>query len=410
MGYMPITPFRRTLDAAILKHQTAPPGTDPGAGPDIGPVVNKWEVLRELAAARTTFGLSDRDLTLLQTLLSFHPGAALDPAAGAVIVHPSNAAICARLNGMPCSTMRRHLAHLVQAGVILRRDSPNGKRYARRFGDDKLVFGFDLSPLVRRFPEICAAAEAIRAAEDRYKRLRATVSLMRRDLAGLADYGRQVRPDLAIWDQCADLAALTARDLRKKLDLADLARIEVALAAALDRARGTIDGCDTEKMSIKDAQTEQHHQNSNKDLYDLEEVQEKAEGQGTPQDHGRTEVKQDPDGAETANLPSLPLALVLRSCQEFAAYIDGPVRHWHDLVRAANQVRPMMGISPSAWDDAVTHMGPEAAATVLVAMLERFTEIRSPGGYLRSLTAKAADGKFSCGPMIMALLRREPAP
>jgi replication initiation protein RepC len=54
-------------------------------------------------------------------------------------------------------------------------------------------------------------------------------------------------------------------------------------------------------------------------------------------------------------------------------------------------------------------MGPEEAAVVVVAMLDRFAEIRSPGGYLRSLSAKAKLGEFSCGPMIMALMRKEAA-
>ena len=51
-------------------------------------------------------------------------------------------------------------------------------------------------------------------------------------------------------------------------------------------------------------------------------------------------------------------------------------------------------------------MGREEAAVVLLAMLERLEDIRSPGGYLRALSSKAALGEFSCGPMIMALLKR----
>jgi replication initiation protein RepC len=69
----------------------------------------------------------------------------------------------------------------------------------------------------------------------------------------------------------------------------------------------------------------------------------------------------------------------------------------------------MLGISPSAWQDACVAMGPEEASVVLLAMLERFEEIRSPGGYLRSLTAKAEQGAFSCGPMVMALMRNQAA-
>ena len=239
MEYTPVTPFRRTIDAAILKHQAATQEDLPPAG------ANKWEVLRELAAARVAFGLSDRDLTVLQALVSFHQATILGGNDSELIVHPSNKAICERLNGMPCSTMRRHLSNLVQTGFVVRRDSPNGKRYARRYGDEKVAFGFDLSPLVRRFQEVCEAAETVRAAEERYKRLRATVSLMRRDLAGLAEYGRSLRPDQGVWDQFSDLAALMARDLRRKLEMEDLRRIEDALGSALDHARSLLDGCET---------------------------------------------------------------------------------------------------------------------------------------------------------------------
>jgi replication initiation protein RepC len=412
MDYTPITPFRRTIDAAILKHQAATQEELPPAG------ANKWEILRELAAARVAFGLSDRDLTVLQALVSFHQATILGGNDSELIVYPSNKAICERLNGMPCSTMRRHLSNLVQTGFVVRRDSPNGKRYARRYGDERVAFGFDLSPLVRRCQEICEAAEAVRAADERYKRLRATVSLMRRDLAGLAEYGRSLRPDQGVWDQFSDLAALTAQDLRRKLEMENLRRIEAALRSALDHARNLLDGHKAENMSSNDAVSEQHYQNSNKDSYVLEPCLKKARDEGvTAKDEDvRVNVdhcKNDGDHIlpehEDQLLPNIPLGLVLASCHEFKPYAEQPVRHWHDLVRVADMVRPMMGISPSAWDEAKRYMGPEEASVVVVAMLERFNDIRSPGGYLRSLSAKAATGEFSCGPMIMALMRRDAA-
>lgn len=411
MDYTPVTPFRRTIDAAILKHQAATQEDLPPTG------ANKWEVLRELAAARVAFGLSDRDLTVLQALVSFHQATILGGNDSELIVHPSNKAICERLNGMPCSTMRRHLSNLVQTGFVVRRDSPNGKRYARRYGDEKVAFGFDLSPLVLRFQEVCEAAEAVRAAEERYKRLRATVSLMRRDLAGLAEYGSSLRPDLGLWDQFSDLAVLAARDLRRKLEMADLKQIEKALGAALDQARDLLGDGNTENMSTNDAISEQHHQNSNKDLYDFDPRFEKARDPGNALERANVGVHVDrredegdpPQEPEDQLMPNIPLGLVLASCQEFKSYAEQPVRHWHDLVRVADIVRPMMGISPSAWDEAKRYMGPEEASVVVVAMLERFGDIRSPGGYLRSLSAKAAIGEFSCGPMIMALMRRDAA-
>lgn len=406
MDYTPVTPFRRPINAAILHYQAAAQQDLPPSG------VNKWEALRELAAARIAFGLSDRDLSVLQALVSFHQATIVGGNHSETVVHPSNKAICERLNGMPCSTMRRHLANLVQTGFVVRRDSPNGKRYARRYGDEKIAFGFDLAPLAQRFVEVCEAAEAVRAAEERYKRLRSTVSLMRRDLAGLVDYGRSLRPDRAIWDQASDLCVLTARDLRRKLDFAELQQIETALSEALNAIRDLLEPVQSEDMSTNEVTYEQHYQNSNKDSYDFEPRLEKAQGEGSVSDLatslvavGRTDEPVPIDN----NLPRIPLGLVLAACSEYQTYAERPVRHWHDLVRVADVIRPMMGVSPSAWDEAKQYMGPEEASVVILAMLERFGDIRSPGGYLRSLSAKAALGEFSCGPMIMALMRKDAA-
>ena len=104
--------------------------------------------------------------------------------------------------------------------------------------------------------------------------------------------------------------------------------------------------------------------------------------------------------------PRIPLQMVRQACRKIQDYAQGEIRHWHQLVGVAEFIRPMMGISPSAWEDAKSAMGPEEAAVVLAAILERFGDLRSPGGYLRALTAKAAAGSFSCSPMVIALLRR----
>lgn len=406
MDYTPVTPFRRPINAAILHYQAAAQQDIPPSG------VNKWEALRELAAARIAFGLSDRDLSVLQALVSFHQATIVGGNHSETVVHPSNKAICERLNGMPCSTMRRHLANLVQTGFVVRRDSPNGKRYARRYGDEKIAFGFDLAPLAQRFVEVCEAAEAVRAAEERYKRLRTTVSLMRRDLAGLVDYGRSLRPDRAIWDQASDLCVLTARDLRRKLDFAELQQMESALSEALNAIRDLLEPAQSQDMSTNEVTNEQHYQNSNKDSYDFEPRLKKAQGEGSASDPATALVAEgstDEPVSVDNNLPRIPLGLVLTACSEYRTYAERPVRHWHDLVRVADVIRPMMGVSPSAWDEAKKYMGPEEASVVILAMLERFGDIRSPGGYLRSLSAKAALGEFSCGPMIMALMRKDAA-
>ena len=160
MEYTPISPFMRPISHAHLRVVERPEASVPGKP------VNKWELLRELSKAQAAFGVSERDLTVLQGLLSFFPDDALGGNTE-MVVFPSNKAICERLNGMPCSTMRRHIARLVDAGLLMRRDSPNGKRYVRKHGEERVAFGFDLSPLYCRSEEVARAAEAVREGEDR---------------------------------------------------------------------------------------------------------------------------------------------------------------------------------------------------------------------------------------------------
>ena len=402
MEYTPISPFMRPISHAHLRVIERPEASVP-ARP-----VNKWELLRELSKAQAAFGVSERDLTVLQGLLSFFPDDALGGNAE-MVVFPSNKAICERLNGMPCSTMRRHLARLVEAGLLQRRDSPNGKRYVRKHGEERVAFGFDLSPLYCQSEEIARAAEAVREAEERVRRLREVVSLMRRDLAALAEFGDEMQPGLGFWDQLRDKAALTARALRRKLSIEDLAAYRADLEALLDQARNIIDGSETEEMNTNDARSERHHHNSNKESIDLEPALEKSGAAAGVPDVDRDEPVADVDEQDTRHLPKIPLHLVIAACPSLKTFYQGEIRHWHQLFDAACHVRPAMGISASAWEEAQRFMGPEQASIVVAAMLERFADIRSPGGYLRALTAKAAAGEFSCGPMVMALIGRRNA-
>ena len=402
MEYTPISPFMRPISHTHLRVVE-----DHDASPLARPV-NKWELLRGLAKAQAAFGITERDLTVLQGLLSFFPDDLLGGNAE-MVVFPSNKAICDRLNGMPCSTMRRHLARLVEAGLLVRRDSPNGKRYVRKDGDERVSFGFDLSTLHHRAEEIARAAEAVREAENRIRRLREVVSLMRRDVAAVAEFGEEMQPGFGLWDQLRDTAVLAARALRRKLASAELMDLRSELGALLDRARDRIDGVETEEMVTNDAQIERHHHNSNKDSIVFEPALEQGKAAAVAlEDHdvALAEANETPDVRQT---PKIPLHLVTASCPSIATFYQGPIRHWHQLYDAACHVRPAMGISPSAWEEAQRFMGPEQAAIVLVAMLERFAEIRSPGGYLRALTTKAAAGQFSCGPMVMALIGRRSA-
>ena len=119
------TPFgRRSLSLAHVASQAI------AKERPLDKVVHKWTVFRAICTAKARLGLTERALSVLDALLSFHPETALT--GENLIVFPSNDQLALRAHGMPPSTLRRHLAVLVDCGVIIRRDSPNGKRYARK--------------------------------------------------------------------------------------------------------------------------------------------------------------------------------------------------------------------------------------------------------------------------------------
>lgn len=398
MDYTPISPFMRPISRAHLSVPAPSQSTLPTQA------VNKWHLLRELSKAKAAFDISDRELTVLQGLLSFFPQDSLEGNAE-MIVFPSNRTICERLNGMALSTMRRHVARLVEIGLLIRRDSPNGKRYARKCGDCRAAFGFDLSPLLYRSEEIARAAEAVREAETRVKRLREAVSLMRRDVTALAEFGQGVHPGLRLWGRLRDKAASVAQSLRRKLTAEELNAHRQDLLAYLNEARDVIDGPNTEKVSACDTQSEHHHLNTDKESFAFEPAK-RIEDSSTTATHPMQEDSDDEPGNSVDGRATIPLHLVLESCPSLKTFYPGEIRHWHQLHDAARHVRPAMGISASAWDDAHRVMGPERASITIAVILERFSEIKSPGGYLRALSAKAAAGKFSCGPLVMAQLNR----
>ena len=361
--------------------------------------IDKWALFRDLCTARHAYALTDRDLTVLNALLSFLPGKSLSDN-DSLIVFPSNKALSDRAHGMAESTLRRHLAALTQSGIIQRHDSPNGKRYAARGqgGDVVRAFGFDLRPMLVRARDITHAAAEAQAAADRLRRVREEVVVLKRDALKLCIYGQEIGAD-GPWEAYQRQILDIHKQLRRKTPADALEGLCVALRQMMGAINRYLQSKET---GGTDAQNERHHQNSNEDSSVFEPGLEKQRGEGSPV------PEPDPQKDRVGHEPNLPLALVLKACPDILPYAQDDIRHWHQLIAVAGFVRGMMGISPDAWTQAQRDMGPEVAAITVVAMLQRISEIQSPGGYLRALTRKAADGAFSPGPMVMALLNTAP--
>ncbi|GAA0241765.1 hypothetical protein LNAOJCKE_4892 [Methylorubrum aminovorans] len=375
-----------------------------------GVVAEKWRVLHDLTDARVSFGLSAATLNVLEALLTFHPETVLAPDPEAdidLIVFPSNRTLAARARGLSEAALRRHLCALVEAGLVIRRDSPNGKRYARRGegGQVTHAFGFDLTPLALRAQEITATAAAVRAQVQAEEVAREKVSLLRRDCAKLLDAlialdGEHTSAsDASAAGLQAQYRALLAAYPRRP-EPADVTTLGDGLEAlALAVSTALISRTESKKMSGTAAHSERHKQSSKPDTL----VYERASG-----DEQKEPTEPEPGSSRPATTVSAirstyPLSSVLEACPQVEEFAPSGIRSWHDLLDTADRIRPMLGISPSAWQDAQDAMGPEGAAITLAAILERNDEIKNAGAYLRSLTDRKRSGKYSLGPVLQAL-------
>jgi replication initiation protein RepC len=392
------TPFgRRPITLALVKGQLEATSIPREKS------VDKWKVFRDACDARAMLGLRDRALAVLNALLSFHPETELSGEDN-LVVFPSNLQLSARANGIAGTTLRENLALLVKAGLLHRRDSPNGKRFARKGqgGTIEQAYGFSLAPLLARSEELAQMAQEVVAERRRLQVTKEKITILRRDIRKLITAAIEEGSD-GDWPAIeAEYIGMIA-GLSRARSLADHESMRDKLGQLYaDIVKQLEIHLISSKTDGNDSDCRHHIQNSNTDSHPESEPLRKKEqaaiSNAIAEAGERTGAGQ--------GLKPIPLAMLLRACPEISMYgPGGAVTNWRDLMTAAVVVRSMLGISPSAYQEACEVMGPENAAAVVACILERAGHITSPGGYLRGLTMRARNEVFSLGPMVMALLR-----
>src|SRR5258708_8582602 len=113
-SHSPTTPFgRRSLTLAHVASQLGATARPPEK------VVHKWNIFHAICTARPRLGVSERSLSVLNALLTFHPETALT-GEDDLIVFPSNDKLTLRAPGMPASPLRPPLPVPVAPGLFFR--------------------------------------------------------------------------------------------------------------------------------------------------------------------------------------------------------------------------------------------------------------------------------------------------
>jgi replication initiation protein RepC len=357
---------------------------------------DKWKILDALTRARAFFGLSDRTLTVLSALLSVLPGRDLTLEC-AQIVFPSNDELSRRSHGITGSTLRRHIAKLVETGLIIRRDSPNGKRYAQRgtAGSIEVAYGFDLGPLTLRGSEILAQEEAFEAQERLKRRVRDEISVHLRDMVKMIE-AALLEPGFenshSLWNSYLDQLAPLGKRLPRTVTLEQLTihcqqlralRINVDTLWLNSFSNQDLDKALYNEINANDVQNGQQLEKTNTESY-FEKSMEKEN-----------------NNDEFETVPHLET--VIQLCPLINDYAKSQISSWSDFMATANLVRSMLGVSPDAFMRAQTVFGQQQACVIIAILLENSDKIRVPGAYLRGMTKKAINGQFSLSSMLSGL-------
>lgn len=190
--------------------------------------VSRRAIMSAVNTCSRDLGLRQGAVVVLDALLSCLPchgpdGSELPVSSTTLLtVFASNETLCFRAKGLTDRQLRRHLATLEEASLLLRRDSANGKRFPILKGGKVIgAFGLDLSPLFARADELLALAlrrreeaQELRGLRAQILHLRATCLELHLDhtLATFVDGLRNLvrRVTLTLIEARAALAQLTA--------------------------------------------------------------------------------------------------------------------------------------------------------------------------------------------------------
>lgn len=313
-----------------------------------------WRTFRCLVEARARLGVSAQALGTLRALISFLKDM------GEPCVYASNRTISGRAEGISERTIRRHVGELAAAGLLVRNNSANGKRYrVDHPAGHSEAYGFDLSPLVRRAQEIASIAAEV--AEERklvtWHRKRLSVLLYRLECHGDPKGTASVcRPALR-----RKLAASVFESLCEGVEL-ELHELDAG--CAVDQ-QSSVEAPQTGHLSANDGESDRHKISS-------ETIRKESE-------------RPAPDETPTQHAATL-LEKLRMTCAEAMAYAQRIPESMWEVEEHAWTLARWCGIGPDILGTAIKRLGRRKTAITVIGLFSRMNRIRNLPAYFNALT------------------------
>jgi replication initiation protein RepC len=401
-------------------------GTEEGQG-----ATRPGQVLAAFKAAAPHLGLSPRVVHAIDWLFTFtQPQDWIE--GSRPIVWPS-AELQRNTLGLEATQAKALNRHLVELGLVVMKDSPNGKRYGRRDRQGRIIeaYGFDLSPLFTRMAEFQAIAQQGRELRERMRHLRRRSTIARNGLLQILDTAAEQGLSDATWQALETEGRALAKVLRTverveemEIGVASLERrqrearerLEMQLAAAVGPASESVDS------DPKGPENRPHLYNYKTPPHSIEDViasegskskagssgfdpappvwpRDRQEGQGAQAE--RTEKGRTDSGTVMQIKPDE----LVRLAPRLRFYLRTASPSWPDIVDAADYLRHDLNVSKPLWGDACLTMGREKAAIALAIVsakpAEHFTA--SPGSYFHGMVKRAEAGTLNLNRTVWGL-------
>jgi replication initiation protein RepC len=310
-----------------------------------------------------------------------------------LLVWPSNDHLASR-TGLTERSIRRILGQLTDLKLILAKDSPNGKRFAIRDLAGTIVdaYGFDLTPIYARRGEWTALLAEQKVLREIRKRAFDEVTVARR------------ATEEALNALAQHVPALDRSDLEDRYNEL-LSRTPARSTAELPA--GLLQGW----QDLRSLAEKIFFETGNGGLG----VQHKETNNGSPSESCTKGFPKKAEAVLPKERPSdhLSPSLIVEACPTLADY-GRPIRDISDLVGAGRYLRASLGAHESAWNEAVSEIGPVGAAAAVIYVLQLYDDdvasgaqkIRNPGGYFRAFVRMVSSGKINLEVELLAMRRR----
>ncbi len=331
---------------------------------------------------------------------------------GVPTVFPSNGYLAEKL-GVCERTITNALGELSDYGLIIRRDSANQKRFKRIGADGKeIIYGFDLSPLLRRRDEFERIVAEITAAKLEQKRLRAVIGGDRRRVKNALEW--LAMHSLANTDELAarfgTLSQRTPVRATKDGLKPELANEWAVLAEDAERLLAMIDVTEFKLVETPGATAFFAPESSTNDGENFRHKE--PESDLSIENCLEQEVPRERQPAKRSD-DEIDLKLVLEACPSVTDYPE-PIRSAYDLVAAGSYLRPSTTASADAWASSVAAIGAPLTAVAIIFAYQRLNDdassgtsrIQSQGGFTQAILRGVASGKINIRTELAALRRK----